>query len=121
MQAPLNSVAIAVFAVVLMSAQETPSVVVENIQLDKEKEIVAFDVRNLSTKPIRAWTAIITLMKRKPDVPGLPDLKTEINWHSDRCLRASTAQSASGDALHCTISVAFGDHASTVISTEPKV
>ena len=111
----LGSLLLAVLSAKAASAQDTPSVSVENTQFDKEKELVTFDVRNLATKPIRAWTATITLTNRRADMPAMPDLKTEIKLSSDGC------RAAEPDSFHCAVNVAFGDPASTVIDTGARV
>ncbi len=46
---------LAIPAIMWLHGSGTSSALIENFQLDKQNEVVTFDVKPVSTKPIRAW------------------------------------------------------------------
>lgn len=100
-----------------LSAEETPSMAVENLQLDREHDTVTFDVKALSAKPIHSWTATVVVSKKEPD---LPELQETIRWTSSSCSLADF-QSQAKNSFHCTLSVAPGNAEAFPVRAEAEV
>jgi hypothetical protein len=104
-------------AMLPLRAQEAPSVIVENLELDRQKELISFDVVNRSTKVVRGWMATINSTREKDH---LPPLKATGFFSSVNCSREA-ALTPPGASCRCKTGVGYGDVDASLLTVDVQV